>query len=410
MSDDNLRKNLLENFLKLIIARCDNGFSDSAGGGLLIGIAVAKGERAGRHFYLPGADRMMASVDSAAHPVRARREARQWAQAELAQRAGISRAAVSAIEGEQLSPSVATALALAAVFECSVEELFSRATAAKSFAPNWAWQPRAEASRYWEAEVSHRRLLYPVEAVTLNLFSHDGIWRNGVPHGNSPAAEQTLVMASCDPSAGLLAAEYARASGFRLLVFPRGGRTALELLRQKLVHVAGLHYSTDEAPQRNAETVRTQIGSECRLLRVAKWESGIVLATDNHSRSAESVTRRPLRWAARESGSAARECLDGLLGQRHFAGREVSGHAAVAEAVRAGWAEAGVCVRFSAAEAGLNFLPVRSEILDLCFPAAFQHDPRIQALVRLLRDRACRRLISELPGYDARETGEILAL
>jgi DNA-binding XRE family transcriptional regulator len=50
--------------------------------------------------------------------------ARQWSQADLAQRAGISRAAVSAIEGERLSPSVATALALAAVFECSVEELF----------------------------------------------------------------------------------------------------------------------------------------------------------------------------------------------------------------------------------------------------------------------------------------------
>ena len=60
----------------------------------------------------------------------------------------------------------------------------------------------------------------------------------------------------------------------------------------------------------------------------------------------------------------------------------VNGHAAVAEAVRAGWAEAGVCVRFSAAEAGLNFLPVRSEALDLCFPATLQHDPRIQALAR----------------------------
>jgi putative molybdopterin biosynthesis protein len=88
----------------------------------------------------------------------------------------------------------------------------------------------------------------------------------------------------------------------------------------------------------------------------------------------------------------------------------VDGHAAVAEAVRAGWAEAGVCVRFSAAEAGLNFLPVRSETLDLCFSAAFQHDPRIQALVRWLQARACRRLISELPGYDARETGELATI
>jgi molybdate-binding protein len=117
-----------------------------------------------------------------------------------------------------------------------------------------------------------------------------------------------------------------------------------------------------------------------------------------------------LRWAARESGSAARECLDELLGHRRFAGREVNGHAAVAEAVRAGWAEAGVCVQFSAEDAGLNFLPLRTETLDLCFPSGTQHDPRIQALVRLLRGRACRRLISELPGYDARETGEILAL
>ena len=67
-------------------------------------------------------DRILSS-----NPVLARRLAREWSQAELAARAGISRAAVSAIEGERLSPSVATALALAAVFECSVEELFGRA-------------------------------------------------------------------------------------------------------------------------------------------------------------------------------------------------------------------------------------------------------------------------------------------
>lgn len=344
------------------------------------------------------------------NPVSERRQARHWSQAELAERAGISRAAVSAIEGERLSPSVATALALAAVFECSVEELFGRGGIAKPRGPQWAWMPRGDSSRYWEAEIGRRRLLYPVEAMNLNPKPHDGVWLNGVLRDSGPVAETTLVMASCDPAAGLLAAEYAQVSGFRLLVFPRGGRAALELLRQKLVHVAGLHYSTPEAPERNAETVCTGFAGDCRLLRVANWESGIALATDDRSRSVESVARRGVRWAARESGSAARECLDGLLGKRQFSGREVNGHAAVAEAVRAGWAEAGVCVRFSATEAGLNFLPVRSETLDLCFPAAFQHDPRIQALVRLLQARACRRLISELPGYDARETGEIRAL
>jgi molybdate-binding protein/DNA-binding XRE family transcriptional regulator len=345
------------------------------------------------------------------NPVLARRSARKWSQADLAKQVGISRAAVSAIEGERLSPSVATALALAAVFECSVEELFSRETTPVSTAPEWAWLPRGETCRYWEANVNSRRRLYPVEAGTLNAVPHDGVWSNGVLRESRPAVEETtLVIACCDPAAGFLAAEYARASGFRMLVFPRSGRTALDLLRQRLVHVAGLHYSTEEQPRRNAETARAQLGGDGRLLRLARWEAGIALATDDHSDSAESVARRPLRWAARESGSAARECLDELLGSRRFLGREVNGHAAVAEAVHAGWAEAGVCVRYSADEAGLNFLPVRTEALDLCFPATFQRDPRIQALVRLLRTHACRRLISELSGYNARETGEISTL
>ena len=342
-------------------------------------------------------------------PVQTRRLARQWSQAELAERAGISRAAVSAIEGERLSPSVATALALAAVLECSVEELFGRGGISKPHGSQWAWSPRGEASRYWEAEIGRRRLLYPVEAVELNPCSHDGIWRNGVPHGNSSAAEWTLVMASCDPAAGLLAAEYARATGFRLLVFPRGGRSALELLRQKLVHVAALHFSTDDAPQRNSALAEELLQSDCRLLRSAKWQSGIALAGADRSRAPESVARRHLRWAAREPGSAARECLDELLGCRSFDGREVGGHASVAEAVRSGWAEAGVCVKFSAEEAGLNFLPLRNETLDFCYPTNLQHDPRIQALVRFVRGLAWRQLVSELPGYDARETGELIS-
>ena len=343
-------------------------------------------------------DIIMTTTTSAIHPVLARRLAREWSQAELARRAGISRTAVSAIESERLSPSVATALSLAAVFECTVEELFGRATATVSTEPDWAWSPRGEACRYWEASVNSRRWLYPVEAVALNPTPHDGVWQGGVlRESEPPAAETTLVMACCDPAAGLLAAEYARASGFRLLIFPRGGGAALELLRRRLVHVAGLHYATAEHPERNAERVRGHLNGSWRLLRAAQWEMGIALAAGNRARSLKSVGHSPLIWAAREPGSAARECMDEFLEHRPFTGRQVDGHPAVAEAVRVGWAEAGVCVRFSAEEAGLHFLPVRTEALDLCFAAALYHDPRIQALVRLLRSRSHRRLVSELP-------------
>lgn len=98
----------------------------------------------------------------------------------MAERVGISRAAVSAIEGERLSPSVATALALAEVFECSVEELFGHARTAELSGAQWAWTPRKKSSRYWEAEVGQRRLLYPVESMSLNSMPHDGTWEDGI--------------------------------------------------------------------------------------------------------------------------------------------------------------------------------------------------------------------------------------
>lgn len=360
---------------------------------------------------LPQHDSIMANAESS-HPVAVRRAACGWSQVELARRAGIPRSSVSAIESERLTPSVTAALAVARALECSVEELFGGGTSAPSASgPQWAWQPRSGPCRYWEAEVGGRRWLYPVESLALNATTHDGVWREGVEHKlEADVAEQTLVLACCDPAAGLLAAEYARASGFRLLVFPRGGTAALELLKRGLIHAAGLHRSTNDRPDLNVETVRTQLGVGYRLVRAARWQEGIALPPENRTRSADALLRHSHRWALREPGSAARECLDEWSGNRRLPGHVVEAHAAVAQAVRAGWATAGVCVKFAAEEADLNFLPLRTETLDLCFPDSQMHDPRIQALIRLLRSRAHRRLISELPGYDARETGELVKL
>jgi molybdate-binding protein/transcriptional regulator with XRE-family HTH domain len=352
---------------------------------------------------------IMATEEPGIHPVARRRAARGWSQTELARRAGTPRTSVSAIEGDRLTPSVAAALALARALECSVEELFGGAEAIPSAGSQWAWTPRTEPCRYWEAEVNGRRRLYPVEAISLNVFPHDGVWEGGVGREAGPtAAEATLVAACCDPAAGLLASEYARASGFRLLVLPRGGAAALDLLKNGLVHLAGLHRATEDHPFLNAETARAQLGRGYRLLRVARWQEGVALPAGERTRSLPALLRRGGRWALREPGSAARECLDELFGTRRASGRCVRSHAAVAEAVRGGWAGAGVCVRLAAEEAGLNFLPVRVEALDFCFADSLTRDPRFQALLRLLRSRAHRRLVSELPGYDARETGELL--
>ena len=70
--------------------------------------------------------------------------------------------------------------------------------------------------------------------------------------------------------------------------------------------------------------------------------------------------RSDLCWIGREVGSGARQCLEELPGSRRVVPRFMaSDHRGVAEAVRSGWADAGVCLRLVSEEAGLDFLAIR---------------------------------------------------
>src|SRR5262245_58727344 len=85
-------------------------------------------------------DTIMANPTSARNLVKLHRLQRDWSQVQLAQRVGVSRAAISAIESHRLVPSVATALSLARVFGCSVESLFPLGPT-QNPGPEWAWHP-----------------------------------------------------------------------------------------------------------------------------------------------------------------------------------------------------------------------------------------------------------------------------
>lgn len=381
----------------------------------------------------------MPNDDVSQNRVRVLRLARDWSQAELAERAGISRAAVSAIEGQRLVPSVAAALSLAGVLECSVEELFgpSATISRTDTTAEWAWKPEEsnpfaisqsahaswfvadEALRYWCANVQGRVLVYPVEATPLGVIPHDGLGRpehvsfllsSGKTVSGEAArrlAEKTLVIAGCDPAAGLLARIYEQATGYRMLVVPRSSRKALTLLEQGLVHVAGVHLSAANQYGGNVTSVKEVVSRPVRLLHVTEWDAGIAIGSGTSANTVRGLLREKLTWIGREPGSGARQCLDELFQNRPAPKRMASDHRGVAEAIRCGWADAGVCLRLVAEEAGLRFLPIRTEGYDFCFARADEDDPRIQALLRVIQSPELRRLIAELPGYDSRRAGEL---
>ncbi|HVC93724.1 MAG TPA: substrate-binding domain-containing protein [Pirellulales bacterium] len=349
----------------------------------------------------------MSSARLIVNGLRILRNQRGWTQAQLAERAGISRTAVTAIEGNQLVPSVAIALALAEALETSVEAVFGRPpTPAKSAV--WAKEPAHPKSPYWHAEVAGRSVLYPAEVTPMSALLPDGVaGAGGTPPEGPTMAGETLVIACCDPAAGVLASLFGRAGGLRLLVLHRSGRQALDLLKRGLVHMAGLHFSTSDEPGRNAETVRDQLGDGYQLLRMARWQEGIAVTPTLKLRSIRAALRSKLTWIGREPGSGARQCFDRLFESRRSPRRIARHHRGVAEAVQAGWADAGVCLRLASEEAGLDFLPVQEEAYDVCFPTAILHERRIQAFLGVVRSPEYRGLLGVLPGYDTSETGNL---
>lgn len=342
----------------------------------------------------------MAKLGSLVNRVQAERSRRGWTQAELARRAGVSRAEVSAIEtGRLRAPSIETALALGAALRLPVEQLFVPAGAA-----TWAWEPgSASRQRYWAARVGARELLYPAEPSPLGLLAHDGVgppWRPTAAHG-----ERTVVIAGCDPAVALLASAVARDAGVRVLAFSRSSTRALELLAAGRVHLAGVHLGDNLRAARRVLPRQPLV-----TVRVARWEAGLALAPAANVRTVHTALRARLRWISREEGSGARRLLDRVRaaeGGRRPQGPErlAADHAGVAEAIRCGWAQAGPCVRLVAEQARLDFLPVERQAYDLCTTRALAEEPVVGAVLDALRARSLRRLLAELPGYDARECG-----
>lgn len=350
----------------------------------------------------------MATPRQLVNDLKDRRTLRGWSQDEMARRCGLSRAGISAIETDRLIPSAAAALALAEALECRVEDIFRfpRPQAAEPLAA-WAWPPPREPWRYWHADVGGRLIYYPTEATPLGMPPHDGMSLGGSFQGQGASDPQrTLVIASCDPAAGLLAAELAQAARVRLIALPRSSRAALVLLGKGLVHAAGIHLTGTDQPDGNAAIVRRELGPGYSLLRVARWEEGIICSPGLGFRTVDEAVRSNRRWIGREPGSGAQQCLDELLEPRRLPRRLASDHRGVAEAVRNGWADLGVCLRLVSEEAGLPFLRVRDEVYDLCVPERWEQDQRIQALVHAVRSASYRKALGDLPGYDVNGSGE----
>ena len=217
----------------------------------------------------------------------------------------------------------------------------------------------------------------------------------------SATASRTLVLATCDPAVGILAAELARTENIRLIALRRSSQEALQLLHAGLVHGAGAHL---------VGGTENRLGSVAKssVVSIADWEEGVVSRSPLPTGGLARALREVQRWVWREPGSGARQCQDLVLHGKVEAPRHtVDSHVAVVEAVRSSWADAGIALRLSSAQAGLAFLSVRTEPYDIHLAPDFTDDFRFTAFLRVVRSKRFRSLLADLPGYSTPHTGEV---
>lgn len=370
--------------------------------------------------------------------VRSYREQAGLSQAALAERVGVSRQTLVAIESGRQVPSTAVALQLSRALGRSVEELFQlrpSAGAAVRLAPLPHWlrerpgtprSTRVSIGRVGDAWVAHRLLEHGTDAA-------DGVLTDALASGEARVElladggdiERNVLVAGCAPLLGVLAQRVGRRHrDARATFVPANSERSLDLLAQGFVHLAGIHLGasghgigdgTGDVAAHAAEVRRRFPGRDMLLVNLTRWRVGVAVALGNplDVRHPEDLLRPDVRFVAREAGAGTTRLLRSELARVGAAlplaraGLLATSHASVADALRMGAADAGLTIESAALAAGLDFVPWAEERFDLALPREQAEAPFVARFLDALHDPAFRTEVAGLPGYDGSSMGRV---
>ncbi len=345
------------------------------------------------------------------------RMARGWTQRQVADLAGVSRQSYVAIEAGRAIPSTEVSLRLADAFAKPVEQLFQLrdGVEGQTVVARWSGGSPRAAARVRLVRVGSRAVAVPAgneerlvrgSSGTVTAVLDEDVEVTTLSDG---PPEPALVVTGCDPAFGVVAESLWRERGIEALWTGRGSRGALEALSRGEAHIAGAHLMDPAGGGFNVGWVDELVPFPCTVVGFSEWEQCLIVAGGNprEIRNIEDLGRPGIRIVNREPGSGSRRLLDDLLGKAGIPGEilagygiELQGHMAVAEAVAAGFADAGIAIRAAARAYGLAGIPIREERYDLVIPDHFLDLPAIQMLLGTLRRDGVRRQIEALGGYD----------
>jgi putative molybdopterin biosynthesis protein len=203
-----------------------------------------------------------------------------------------------------------------------------------------------------------------------------------------------------------------------------GSLGGLVALRDGLCHLAGSHLLDPETGEYTLPYLPRVLGhggavsdvvvSDVIVVRLVHREQGLIVAAGNplEITGIEDLSRPGLRYVNRQRGAGTRVLLDHELRRRGIEPGDVVGyqreertHLAVAAAVAAGRADAGLGVLAASRPFGLDFVPVAQEPYDLVVTQEAYGSGVLAPLWALLADEKFRASVEALGGYSSAETG-----
>jgi putative molybdopterin biosynthesis protein len=195
-----------------------------------------------------------------------------------------------------------------------------------------------------------------------------------------------------------------------------GSLGGLVALRDGLCHIAGSHLLDPSTGEYTLPYVNRLLGQDAdvAVIRLVHRDQGLIVAPGNPLGLTQvaDLTKPDLRYVNRQRGAGTRILLDHELARLGIDATEVPGysreehtHLAVAAAVAAGRADAGMGILAAARAFELDFVPVAQEPYDLVLRTNELSEELLAPLWALLERPDFQASVEALGGYSCAETG-----
>jgi molybdopterin molybdotransferase/putative molybdopterin biosynthesis protein len=190
-------------------------------------------------------------------------------------------------------------------------------------------------------------------------------------------------------------------------------------LKRNEAHIAGTHLLDEETGEYNVSYLQKYLpGRKVFLVNLVYREQGFLVLSGNPKgiKGFEDLRRPDVVFVNRQAGAGTRLLTDLYLKRLGIEAALVKGyqheeytHMGVASAVLSGAADTGLGILAAARALGLGFLPVAQERYDLAIPGEHYGDPKVRAVLNIIREDAeFRKAVTALGGYDARDMGKVM--